>query len=157
MSVSFGQRWAAAGQFGAEVPAGNYDVEIIDASASLRQSDNAEYVKVVLLIESGEQRGHSVDQILMLIGNQAERARETLTMYGLSLINPEPTWGEFQQAVAALIGVKANVSLSYQDNGWRNVKVNTSQLPLTEQHAPEPAAPQSVPVAAGDDDDSIPF
>jgi hypothetical protein len=153
--VSFQDRWNAAGQE-AEVPDGNYDVEVIDASAFNRRSDGAEFAKLVLLVERGEHRGESFDHFMNL-NNQVGLAiaRDALSMYGLDVSSDVPSWSEFQDRVRSLVGVKANVSLVHK-GAFSEVNVNTSQLPLTEQRsAPSPPA-STAPVTAGGDDD-IPF
>jgi len=157
--VSFADRWNAADASGPEVPDGNYDVEVIEASAFNRRSDGAEFAKLVLLVRSGDLRGRSFDHFMNLnnpVGLAI--AKDALAMYGLSTAEAMPSWEAFQAAMGGLVGVTANVSRATR-NGFAEVKVNTAQLPLTApQPAPAPSSSSSAPaapVAAGDDD--IPF
>jgi len=153
--MSFAERWNAAGSDGADVADGNYDVEILDASAFNRRSDGAEFAKLTLLIERGEHRGRTFDHFMNLNNTVGLAiARDSLGMYGLDTGDPTgavESWTAFQVAIKQLVGVKANVSLGTR-GGFREVRVNTSQLPLTPQQDEPP--PVSAPVA-GDDD--IPF
>ena len=162
--VSFADRWNAAGAEGPEVPDGNYDVEVIDASAFNRRSDGAEFAKLTLQVQRGELQGRTFDHFMNL-NNQVgiAIARDALAMYGLSTGDPTgnvESWAAFQAAIQGLIGVTANVSRATR-NGFAEVKVNSSQLPLTAQQQPAPASPPpsgpapAAPVAAGDED--IPF
>lgn len=151
---SFGDEWAAAGQQSDDVPDGNYETEIIEASAFSGRADGKRYVKVTLLVRSGDQRGRSFEHFMNWdhpVGR--DLAKEALTLYGLDDSNVS-TWEEFQRAVADLVRRTANVSKSHNARGYAEVKVNSSQLPLTPQTT-QPA-PQTAQVASGGDDD-IPF
>jgi hypothetical protein len=153
--VSFQDRWNAAGQE-AEVPDGNYDVEVIDASAFNRRSDGAEFAKLTLLVERGAYARQSFDHFMNL-NNQVGLAiaRDSLAMYGLDVASDVPSWTEFQNRIRSLVGVKANVTLIHK-GAFSEVKVNTSQLPLTEQRSASPATP-AAPTAPVAGDDDIPF
>jgi hypothetical protein len=157
--MSFGDRWAAAGSQDGDVPDGNYDVEVIDASGFNRQSDGAEFAKLVLQVARGSHQGACFDHFMNL-NHQVGLAiaRDSLSVYGMEM--DVANWEAFKAAIQKLIGVQANVSLAHNRNGYAEIKVNTSQLPLTEQRsaAPPPQATPTAPaqVAAGGDDD-IPF
>lgn len=147
----FAQRWNAAGT-GAEVPDGNYDVEVVDAAALRRRSDDAPLVKLMLQVRHGEQQGRTFDHWLKLFDSWLPEAKEVLGMYGIGAGQME-SWAGFQSAVGALAGVTANVSLGHNRNGYAEVKVNTAQLPLT----PQAAQPASQPAQPAPGDDDIPF
>jgi len=151
--MTFAERWSAAD--GTEVPDGNYDITVADASAFNRRSDGAEFAKLELVVERGEQRGRAFDHFFNLSNRVGlEIARDALSVYGLNTGEVD-SWEAFQAAIRELIGVKANVSLS-TNGGFREVKVNTSQLPLTEQQAaPSPSPAPAEPVAV--DDSDLPF
>ena len=153
MSPSFGERWDSAGQQ-TDVPAGNYDVELIDAEGRERKSDGCEYIKLVFYIQRGPLQGQTWDQIFVLNNDlNLERAKDTLGMLGLRI--ETPAWEQLREMLRTLIGVTANVSRRFNDGGYAELTVNTSQLPLKAQQ-PAPSSPSPAPaVGAGDDD--IPF
>jgi len=155
--MNFADRWNAAGSDGADVPDGNYDVSVLDASAFNRRSDGAEFAKLVLEVERGEHARRTFDHFMNL--NNAVGlaiARDALAMYGFDTGDPTgnvDSWTAFQLAIGKLVGVKANVSLGTR-GGFREVKVNSAQMPLTQQHETPPAQAAS---AAAVDDGDIPF
>jgi hypothetical protein len=153
---SFGERWDNAGQQ-VEIPAGNYDVEVIDAEGKERKSDGCEYIKLVFYVQRGPYQGQTWDSIFMLDKDMGlERAKDTLGMLGLSI--QTPGWTELREAVRGLAGVTANVTRTFNDGGYAELKINTSQLPITDQQpaAASPPPPPAAPVTAGGRDD-IPF
>ena len=163
--MSWADSWAKAGeaQDDYEPKKGAYSVQIVDGRAFEAKSDGREWISITLEVKEGPDAGRRFDHF----GPGGDHnpvgfriMREALLGYGVDL--EVASLDELSDAIFEAIGTRAEISVSYSEKGFRQIRVTGSRTGKSDLEpaagAEDPFGAAAAPAAAPKaDDDEIPF